>query len=429
MITNKFYKLGKEKLYTINRSITGNGVRKTLKIIKREFPKLKIIEVKSNQKVFDWRIPSEWNVKSAYVLDKNKKKIIDFKNHNLHLVNYSMAMKKIIQKKELIKRLYSLPNKPNAIPYVTSYYKKNWGFCISHNFKKEIIKKYKNIDKFKIVIDSNHNSKGSLTYGELIIKGKSDQEILISTYICHPSMANNELSGPIVSMALIKNFIKKKPKKTLRFLFIPETIGSIVYLNKNLNELKKKCIGGFNLSCIGDEKKHSCMLSKYQDSVSDKALLSAYKILNIKYKRFSFLERGSDERQYNSPGIDLGITSIFRSKYGEFKEYHTSLDDFNLVTKKGIFGGYTVAKTAIEILLNTIIPKNKILCEPQMGKRGLHPNTSTANLDIKYKRLIDFLQYADGKNDLKEISKLIKCSYREAEHINKLLKRKKLIIS
>ena len=301
MITNKFYKLGKEKLYTINRSITGNGVRKTLKIIKREFPKLKIIEVKSNQKVFDWRIPSEWNVKSAYVLDKNKKKIIDFKNHNLHLVNYSMAMKKIIQKKELIKRLYSLPNKPNAIPYVTSYYKKNWGFCISHNFKKEIIKKYKNIDKFKIVIDSNHNSKGSLTYGELIIKGKSDQEILISTYICHPSMANNELSGPIVSMALIKNFIKKKPKKTLRFLFIPETIGSIVYLNKNLNELKKKCIGGFNLSCIGDEKKHSCMLSKYQDSVSDKALLSAYKILNIKYKRFSFLERGSDERQYNSP--------------------------------------------------------------------------------------------------------------------------------
>ena len=142
MITNKFYKLGKEKLYTINRSITGNGVRKTLKIIKREFPKLKIIEVKSNQKVFDWRIPSEWNVKSAYVLDKNKKKIIDFKNHNLHLVNYSMAMKKIIQKKELIKRLYSLPNKPNAIPYVTSYYKKNWGFCISHNFKKEIFKKF-----------------------------------------------------------------------------------------------------------------------------------------------------------------------------------------------------------------------------------------------------------------------------------------------
>ena len=205
-------------------------------------------------------------------------------------------------------------------------------------------------------------------------------------------MANNELSGPIVSMCLINHFNKiKNLEKTIRFIFIPETIGSITYLNKNLAYLKANVIGGFNLSCIGDERQHSCMFSKYQNSPSDDAIVEAYKELKLKYKVYSFLERGSDERQYNSPGIDLPISSIFRTKYGKYPEYHTSLDNFNLVTLIGITGGFKVAKTAIEILLKKIVPKNKILCEPQMGKRGLFPTLSTKEEKTITRNYLSFL--------------------------------------
>ena len=249
-----------------------------------------------------------------------------------------------------------------------------------------IDKKYSSGDKFKVVINSNFNKSGFLNYGEIILKGKSKKEILISTYICHPSMANNELSGPIVSMALINYFRNKKLDKTLRFVFIPETIGSISFLSKNIKYLKKNIIGGYNLSCIGDERQHSCMFSKYGDSPSDEALVKAYKSLKIKnYKIYSFLKRGSDERQYNSPGIDLKISSIFRTKYGEYPEYHTSLDNFNLVTINGCTGGFKVAKKSIVILLKSSYPKSKILCEPQMGKRGLYSTLSTKeeNQEVK----------------------------------------------
>ena len=348
--------------------------------------------------------------------------------NNLHLIGYSIPVNKTLNKTQLFRHIYSLPKQPKAIPYITSYYKKYWGFCITHNEKKKFDKTYKKYDKFKVIIKSNLNHNGNLNYGELILPGKSKQEILISTYICHPSMANNELSGPIVSMSLIKYFKNiKKLDKTIRFIFIPETIGSITYLSKNLNNLKSNVIGGFNLSCLGDERQHSCMLSKYADSPSDRALLEAYKKLKIKFKLYSFLKRGSDERQYNSPGIDLPITSIFRSKYGEYPEYHTSLDNFNLVTFKGIKGGFRVARKALEILLKKIIPKNKILCEPQMGKRGLYPNLSTKSKSKKSENLMDFLQYADGKNDLEIISKKIKINLRVAKKIYILLKKNNLI--
>ena len=429
MFINKYYKLAKFNLFPICRSLTGRGIKKTLKIIKNEFSDLKIYSIPSGTKVFDWNVPSEWNVTDAYVLDKDNKKIINFKLNSLHLIGYSIPVNKILNKIQLFKNLYSLPKQPEAIPYITSYYKKYWGFCITHNKKIEFDKKYKKNDKFKVIIKSNLNSKGNLNYGELVIPGKSKQEILISTYICHPSMANNELSGPIVTMSLIKHFKKfKKLNKTIRFIFIPETIGSITYLSKNLNNLKSNVIGGYNLSCIGDDRQHSCMLSKYENSPSDKALLEAYKKLKIKFKLYSFLKRGSDERQYNSPGIDLPITSIFRSKYGEYPEYHTSLDDFNLVTIKGVKGGFKVAKKAIEILLNNIIPKNKILCEPQMGKRGLYPNLSTKSGSKKSKIYMNFLQYADGKNDLKFIAKKIKINLRSAKKKYFFLKKNNLII-
>ena len=429
MTINKYYNIAKTKLFPITRSLTGEGVKKTLNIIQKELPKLKIKKFKSGTKVFDWNIPEEWNVTDAYVIDKYNNRIIDFKTNNLHLVGYSIPIKKNITKKELFKNLYFLKNQPKAIPYITSYYKRRWGFCISYNEYKILDKRYSLNDKFKIVINSNLNKKGNLNYGELILKGKSKKEILISTYICHPSMANNELSGPIVSMGLINYFKNKKLNYTLRFVFIPETIGSISYLSKNLKYLKENVIGGYNLSCIGDERQHSCMFSKYQNSPSDEAVIEAYKLLNIKnYKVYSFLKRGSDERQYNSPGIDLKISSIFRTKYGEYPEYHTSLDNFNLVTLKGCVGGFNVARKSIEILLERIYPKCKIMCEPQMGKRGLYPTLSTKNENKLTRSYMDFLQYADGTNSLEKISNLIKLDLKSVRKVYQILIKNFLLV-
>ena len=425
----KFYELGKNTLFPICRSLTGDGFRKSLKIIKSEFSELKIKKIRSGTKVFDWNIPKEWNIFDAYVLDKNNNKIINFKENNLHLVGYSIPINKYIKKKELLKNLYCLKNQPGAIPYITSYYKKRWGFCLSYNQLNKIKKEYSEKDSFKVVINSSFKKKGFLNYGELILKGQSRQEILISTYLCHPSMANNELSGPIVSMGLI-NFFRnlRKLEKTLRFIFIPETIGSISYLNKNLKNLKKNVIAGYNLSCIGDERQYSCMFSKYNNTPSDEAIIEAYKNLKIKkFKVYSFLERGSDERQYNSPGVDLPIASIFRTKYGKFPEYHTSLDDFSLVTLKGITGGFNVAKEAIKIILRNTYPKANFLCEPQMGKRGLYPNLSTKQKKTSSKDFLSFVQYSDGKNSIVKISKFIKLNLKTTKKIYKKLLSFKII--
>ena len=444
----EYLNLGK-RLFPICRSITGNGVRKTLIIIRDYLPKLKIFEVKSGTKVFDWKVPPEWNVKNAYVKDKYGKKIIDFKNNNLHLVGYSIPTKKLITKKELFLHLHTIKQQPNAIPYVTSYYKKYWGFCVSHKDKEIFTKKYRNNkDLFEININSSSNKKGSLSYGELIIPGQSKKEIFISTYICHPSMANNELSGPLVAISLARYFSSiKKNKRTLRFIFVPETIGSITYLSRNYKKLKKNVIGGYNLTCIGDERRYSFLPTKNGNTLSDNAAMEAFDDLKLKYKTYSFLDRGSDERQYNSPGIDLPIASIMRSKYGTYPEYHTSLDDFNLVTEKGLEGGFKIARRAIAILMNSdlknkkfnvkkvqrknkLIPRNLILCEPHMSKRGLYPSLNTKKVS-QYKKksvnFMNFLQYADGKNDLADISNFIKLSFGQTSKIFKILLKKKLI--
>ena len=247
-------------------------------------------------------------------------------------------------------------------------------------------------------------------------------------------MANNELSGIIVSMGLINYFKKKKLNKSIRFLFIPETIGSIAYINKNLKLMKKNIIGGYNLSCIGDDRAHSCMLSKYKNSPSDLALLEAYKKLKIKkFKKYSFLKRGSDERQFNSPGVEIPISSIFRSKYGTYPEYHTSLDDFNFVTLTGVIGGFNVAKTAINILQDKLIPKSTKLCEPHMMKYNLYPSPYTNNRKIDFKKnlktrnYMDFLQYSDGKNTIEQISKKINLNFSKTKSVYKVLRSNNLV--
>ena len=294
-----------------------------------------------------------------------------------------------------------------------------------------------------------------MNYGEAYLPGKSKNEILISTYICHPSMANNELSGPLLSLALLNYFSKKKINKSLRFIFVPETIGAISFIFKNFNKLKKNVIGGYVLSCVGDNKNYSYIESKYGNSISDFAVKKAFKSLNLKHKIYSFLKRGSDERQYNSSGVDIPIGVLMRSRFGSYKEYHTSLDNFEIVNSKGLQGSFNIARESINNLLNVEnihLKKEKfqtkgnrimsnIKCEPFLEKRLLYPKFGLAkvlgeSLSIKRKernkrllaqQILDFMQYSDGKNNLETISKFIKLPLSETKKIFYLLRKLKMI--
>tara|TARA_B100001057_G_C22867301_1_gene957124 strand:- start:4591 stop:5880 length:1290 start_codon:yes stop_codon:yes gene_type:complete len=389
-------------IFSYNRSITGDGVRKTLKFFKKINPKIKILSFKSGYKCFDWTVPNEWEIKNAYIIDiKSKKKYADFKKNNLHVLNYSSSVNKIIKLNELKKHIYTLPKQPNFIPYVTSYYKKNWGFCLSHNE----YKKMKN-SKYRVFIDSKFK-KGSMNYGELFVKGKTNKEVFFSTNICHPSMANNELSGPLLANYIYKNLKKLgfKTKYSYRFLFIPETIGSIAYLSKNYKKLKKRMMAGFVLSCVGDNMHYSHIQSRGGYTLADKALEAAF--IGLKnVKKYSFLERGSDERQYCYPGIDLPVAGFCRTKYGKYKEYHTSADNLKLVSDKGFEGSYSVLKSIIDAFELGMFPKVKLKCEPQLSKRDLYPSTSQKRKynDKIINRRMNILTYCDGQKNIFEIA-------------------------
>jgi len=389
--------LGKEmhelchELLPICRSITGNGFRQSLDILRKHVPNLKIVEVSTGTKCFDWEVPKEWNIKDAYIVAPNGKKICNFKQSNLHVMGYSTPINKVISLDELQEHLYSLPEQPNAIPYVTSYYKERWGFCMTQNERNQL-----ESGEYKVFIDSELKN-GSLTYGEVIIQGESDKEIFLSSYLCHPSMANNELSGPVVTIFLAKWLARLKERKyTYRIIIIPETIGSITYLSRNYKEMKNKVVAGFNVSCIGDERAYSYLPSRQGNTLSDKVAKHVLKHLHPDFITYSFLDRGSDERQYCSPGIDLPVCSMMRTKYGCYPEYHTSLDDLQLVTPAGLLGGYDVLVKSIECLEYNEVLRSTVLCEPQLGKRGLYPTISTKNSGSQVKDMMNFLAYCDG---------------------------------
>jgi aminopeptidase-like protein len=389
-------------LFPICRSITGPGVRETLFYIKNILPDMKIKEVSSGTKVFDWTVPKEWTINSAYIEDSNGKKIIDFKINNLHVVGYSIPIDQYFTLEELCEHLYYLPDQPNAIPYVTSYYKEHWGFCITY-------KQFQMLKSgiYHVVIDSELKS-GVLNYGELVIRGDLDEEVLLSTYVCHPSMANNELSGPVVTTALaqwIQSFVNQR--YTYRIIFVPETIGSISYLSINYKYLKRKVIAGFNVTCVGDDRCYSYLPSRFGKTISDDIALHVLQNIDVKFKRYTWLDRGSDERQYCSPGVDLPIATIMRSKYGEYPEYHTSLDDLSLITPKGLFGGFTALRRAIEILENNYYLQAKKICEPQLGNYGLYSTLSIKKYDESGSIISNLLSYCDGTNSILEISNFI----------------------
>lgn len=411
-------------IYRYPRSITGIGVERTLEYIKKIIP-IEIKMVKSGSKVFDWTIPEEWNINDAYVIDLSSgKKIIDFKKHNLHLVSYSKPINMILDFEKLKKKLYYLKDKPNAIPYVTSYYNKDWGFCLTFNDYKKINKE----SKFKVFIDSNFNSDGNLTFGEYLLKGKVKKEILLSTYVCHPQMVNNELSGIAVLTGIAKQLRKKENYYSYRFLLIPETIGAISYISKNLNSLKEKVVGGYVITCVGDERDWGIISSRYGNNISEKIAETVLNSEKINFTKYSWLERGSDERQFCSPGVDLPISSITRSKYDEYPEYHTSLDDFNLTTNIGLNQSLKIYLKCIDFFEKNIhYPITKFLCEPQLGKRNLYDSISFNTSKNYTSDLSNFISYCDGTNSILDISKLCKLDFYESYQIYLTLQKNQLI--
>lgn len=415
----EMYKLV-ERLFPICRSITGNGVRETLRIIQEHIPII-IHEVPTGTRAFDWMVPKEWNIKDAYVMDKEGKRIIDFKNNNLHVVGYSVPVRKTVTGLELQEHLYSLPDQPEAIPYVTSYYKEGWGFCIAHKDRMRLKE-----NEYKVFIDSELKD-GFLTYGELIIPGESEKEVFLSTYMCHPSMANNELSGPVVTTFLTKWIMSKRRRNTFRIIFIPETIGSITYLSRNLQVMKNNVIAGFNVSCVGDNKVYSYLPTRNGDTYADRIALNVLSFKHPDYIKWSFLDRGSDERQYNAPGIDLPVCCVMRSKYAQYPEYHTSLDNLDFVNPEGLAGAYDALKECLILIEENRKYKINCLGEPQLGRRGLYPTISTKSSGYEVKKLMDFIAFADGKNDLIDISNKINVPAWELYPIIEKLRRADLL--
>ncbi len=390
-------------LYPLNRSILGPDIRKSLEIFSNLNPEFKSLTFRTGEKVFDWEIPEEWIIRDAYIEHESGKKYAEFKKNNLHLMGYAQAKNIDITKNELVTKIFTLPEMSDAIPYITSYYKKNWGFCLSHDEFLTLPE-----GNYKVFIDSEFK-KGKLNILEAIIPGKSDKEIFFSSYLCHPSMANNELSGPVL-LNQILTFIKsvKDRHYTYRFVLLPETIGSIAYLSKRLKKLKKVMICGFNLSCVGDERSYSHVESRLGNNLADLALNSALKGLN-NVKNYSFLERGSDERQYCAPGIDLPLCTFCKTKFGEFPEYHTSKDDLNLVTEKGLIDSYKVFMNIINSFEIGIYPKIKVLGEPQLGKRQLYPSIMQLYKGKHPSQLRkDTIAYCDSKHNIFEIALKLK---------------------
>ncbi|MEW5829214.1 MAG: DUF4910 domain-containing protein [Chloroflexota bacterium] len=387
------------RLYPINRSLTGDGVRETLRILGEHLPGLTVHEVPSGTRVNDWVVPPEWNVREAYVLGPAGDRIIDFKRHNLHLVGYSIPIRKKVSLAELQEHLYSLPGQPNAIPYITSYYKERWGFCVTHNQRQAITQE----GEYTVVIDSDLRD-GSLTYAELLIPGARDEEIFFSTYVCHPSMGDNELSGPTVTTFLAKWLLAASRKFSYRIIFIPETIGSITYLSRNLDEMKRRIVAGYNVTCVGDDRAWSYLPSRREDTPADRAALHVLAHLHPDFIRYSYLDRGSDERQYCAPGVDLPVASVMRSKYGTYPEYHTSLDDLNLITPSGLQGTYEVLQKCVECLEADERLRVTVLCEPQLGKRGLYPTLSTKETAAQVRDMMNLIAYCDGTRSLLEIA-------------------------
>ncbi|MDP1878050.1 MAG: DUF4910 domain-containing protein [Actinomycetota bacterium] len=389
------------RLFPICRSLTGDGVRETLSILSEHLPGLSVHEVPSGTAAFDWSVPDEWNIRGAYLDGPDGERVLDFVDSNIHVVGYSEPVDAHLTLAELQRHLHSDPELPEAIPYVTSYYNRTWGLCLSHAQRESL-----SDGTYHAVIDSTL-APGSLTYAELVLPGQSTDEVFISTYVCHPSLANNELSGPVVATALAQ-WLAAQPDRhyTYRFVFVPESIGALTYASRNLDHLRSHVVAGFNLTCIGDEGHHSYLASRMGNLAIDRI---ARRVLAGRDNavEYSYLDRGSDERTYCAPGIDLPLVSLMRTKYGAYREYHTSLDDLSVITPVGLQGGLDLVRDCVEALESGVYYRATVLGEPQLGRRGLYHAMHARTVADEVLLRTHVLAYADGQHSIDDLVELL----------------------
>ena len=380
------------------RSITGNGLRQSLRLVQRHIP-LTIHEVPTGTQVFDWTVPREWNIADAYIKNSKGERIVDFKKSNLHVVNYSVPVKARVTLSELKNHLFTLPDHPDWIPYRTSYYREGWGFCLSHKQLLEL-----KAEEYEICIDSTLEN-GHLTYGECYLKGETEDEVLISCHACHPSLCNDNLSGVALAAFLAKSLSQLSLRYSYRFLFIPGTIGSITWLSRN--EVRVPRIKhGLVVVCVGDPGRLTYKKSRRGDTEIDKAVIHVLKHSAKDFEIVDFSPYGYDERQYCSPGFNLPIGSLTRTPHGRFPEYHTSADNLEFVRPEYLADSFSKYLSVLSILENNkkylnLNPK----CEPQLGKRGLYRATGGQAVEVMNElALLWVLNFSDGHNTLLDIA-------------------------
>ena len=427
-----------DELFPIPRSITGDGYRKSLEILKRFIP-LSVEKIPSGKKVFDWTVPSEWVIRDGYILDPHDNKIVDYKINPLSVVNYSIGVNKNIQLEELKKHLHSIPSNPDWTPYVTSYYKENWGFCIPDNIKSNLME-----GEYTAYIDAEH-APGYVEYGTLLLKNNCNTKrkrntILISSYLCHPNMANNELSGPILLAAVYQKLLLWE-RREFDYLFVinPETIGSICLLSKMGEELKNALESGIVLTCMGgSNEKITYKLSRSENSSLDLLFKQLHSEGECDLRPFDPSE-GSDERQYCSSEFNLPVGQLAKTKYGAYPEYHTSADNKEFVRLETIPS--TLAKLEEILWMHenlSPLKRYEPFCEIQLGKRGLYPNIKSPEtwgigsdnpLDTReqLKCIQYILSYSDEKHNLLDIAKLTNVNIKKLVGFANILREKKLI--
>ena len=389
-----------EQLWPVHRSLAGPGIRETLAILGSSFDGFTFSQVPSGSRVLDWIVPDEWHLQSAWLEAPDGRRLCDVAVNTLHVLGYSTAVDTRLSLAELQPHLYSLPDQPEAIPYVTSYYERKWGFCLSHRERESLPD-----GTYRARIDASHVA-GSLDYGQLVLPGRSDKEILFSTYCCHPAMANNELSGPVLAVALAE-WLAAQPQRryTYRFLFVPEMIGSATVLETHRVHLRARVRAAFNLTCVGDERAWSFLPSRLGDTYADRIARHVLRHAAGPYHSYSWRDRGSDESMYCAPGIDIPMVSIMRSKYGTYPEYHTSLDTpGRVVTARGLAESLCVHRMLVEAIEHDCMPRTLVLGEPQLGRRGLYPQTSIKGSTAPVKDLLDLISHADGRTSLLDIA-------------------------
>lgn len=388
------------ELFPLCRSVTGNGVRETFRILSQHIP-LEVTEVPSGEECFDWTVPPEWNIRSGWIKNSQGEIIVDFAENNLHVMGYSEPVKGEFSLAELKPHLYSRPDTPDAIPYLTSYYKRRWGFCLSHRQLESLPE-----DRYQVEIDSSI-APGGLTLAESYLPGETEEEILFSCYTCHPSMANDSISGVVVNAAL-RDWLGARGGNyySYRFVFLPETIGAIAYLSRNRDRVLADTRSCFVLTCCGDPGAFTYKKTKQGDHPNDLIVENILKHSGAEYKLIDFFLPGSDERQYSSPGFNIPTSSLMRSMYG-FREYHSSLDNLAFVTAEGLNGTFAMYQDVIKGIEGDFAYKNlKPFCEPFLSKYGLYQTIGgQRNLDAQIRNILNALNYSDGSMTLVEIAR------------------------